>query len=1117
VILFYKILKEPLQMNSNILVPAYFYPSGNNYWANLTNLAITGRPVTAIFNPSNGPTASVDANYSAAVNNFTSAGGKAIGYVFSSYGNRDIVLVKADIATYITQYPNVTGFFIDEMSNLVDKVAYYQELYNYIKSLNLAYTVVGNPGVNTIEAYANTADILVTFEGSYSSYQSYTAPNWAANYGPSKFAHLVYGVTSDAIFTQTEQLAASLAANLYITNDNYIPGNPAAPNPWDIFSTFYTYNQIIGTSLNDTLTGLSLNNLIIGNAGNDLISGNVGADYIRGDEGNDTLLGGLGNDTLLGGLGNDTLNGGDGDDTYGVNVATDMILDSSGNDTVNVNFSTGGSYSMASGIETANLLVGNYVINVTGNALNNTITGNNGANLLSGLDGNDSLIGGAGDDTLYGGLGDDTLSGGDGNDSYGVNVVADVILADSSGIDTVLVNYNQGTYTLAADLENIILGGNGANLNGIGNALNNTISGNSGDNILNGLAGDDTLVGGAGNDTINGGQGVNVAKFNGSQVGYQISENNSGLITVTDINLADGNDGSDTLIDIQNLVFNDGIFTLAQASVQSNSQPFQINTDTTNPQYDPSTVALANGGFLSTWISIDATTFARSIHGQFYTSNDVKLGAEFSLASQAISLSVAALANGNFVLATQTLNTGIKQLQFDASGNQIGTETQVNTYGATQGNSNGGGYQQAPVITTLANGGYVIAWESDDVVHSGYATYGADNNGLGVYGQRFDAQSNKVDTEFKINTYVNSTQSAPSIAALNDGSFITVWQSVGQDVAGTFGIFAQRFGVDGSKLGTEFQVNTTTNNDQTHPSITHLADNSLMVVWESNTFNMGDVYAQHLSADGTLIGSEFKVNNTNNNLNNNSILSAPSVTGLADGTYTVTWLARNIYTQTIANSQIFNADGTEIGTEFIINSNYPSKPSVAALVNGGFVATWGTPATAQDIFGQHYGSIKAYQLSGGTGSDFIRLGTNSNNFIIEGLNGNDTIAGSNGMDTIDGGNGTDLLSGNNGADTFVFKIIIDSAVGSASDTITDFKSTQSDKINLLGIDANVNLANDQAFTFIGNNVAFTNYAGQLRFDSVSRSIYGDVNGDGLADFQVTLIGIDFMQTSDFVL
>ena len=56
--------------------------------------------ITAIMNPCNGPGNSLDANYVAAVNAFRAAGGRVIGYVYSSYGSRPLAQVTADIDKY---------------------------------------------------------------------------------------------------------------------------------------------------------------------------------------------------------------------------------------------------------------------------------------------------------------------------------------------------------------------------------------------------------------------------------------------------------------------------------------------------------------------------------------------------------------------------------------------------------------------------------------------------------------------------------------------------------------------------------------------------------------------------------------------------------------------------------------------------------------------------------------------------------------------------------------------------------------------------------------------------------------------------------------------------------
>lgn len=68
------------------------------------------------------------------------------------------------------------------------------------------------------------------------------------------------------------------------------------------------------------------------------------------------------------------------------------------------------------------------------------------------------------------------------------------------------------------------------------------------------------------------------------------------------------------------------------------------------------------------------------------------------------------------------------------------------------------------------------------------------------------------------------------------------------------------------------------------------------------------------------------------------------------------------------------------------------------------------------------------------------------------------------------------------------------------------------------VDANGNLAGDQAFTFLGGG-AFTDSAGELRYEQVNGNTYvsGDTNGDGVADSMIKIDGLHSLNSSDFVL
>lgn len=155
----------------------------------------------------------------------------------------------------------------------------------------------------------------------------------------------------------------------------------------------------------------------------------------------------------------------------------------------------------------------------------------------------------------------------------------------------------------------------------------------------------------------------------------------------------------------------------------------------------------------------------------------------------------------------------------------------------------------------------------------------------------------------------------------------------------------------------------------------------------------------------------------------------------------------------------------------------------------------------------------------GTGNaDANTILGNSGVNALDGAGGADTLQGNDGNDTLTGGAGQDVLQGGSGADQFVFATgHISGSTQASADRISDFSHAAADIIHLAGLDAIAGGADD-AFTFIGT-AAFTGVAGQLRYAIAGgfTTIYGDTNGDGLADLAVTLNGSIALVAADFVL
>ena len=99
---------------------------------------------------------------------------------------------------------------------------------------------------------------------------------------------------------------------------------------------------------------------------------------------------------------------------------------------------------LSSGVEVGDVSARTKAINLTGNALNNTILGGTKNDSLYGGKGNDSLVGSSGNDKLYGQAGADTLIGGVGNDSLWGGTGND-LLYGGDGKDVFIYKPGEGT------------------------------------------------------------------------------------------------------------------------------------------------------------------------------------------------------------------------------------------------------------------------------------------------------------------------------------------------------------------------------------------------------------------------------------------------------------------------------------------------------------------------------------------------------------------------------------------------------------------------------------------------------------------------------------------------
>ena len=163
------------------------------------------------------------------------------------------------------------------------------------------------------------------------------------------------------------------------------------------------------------------------------------------------------------------------------------------------------------------------------------------------------------------------------------------------------------------------------------------------------------------------------------------------------------------------------------------------------------------------------------------------------------------------------------------------------------------------------------------------------------------------------------------------------------------------------------------------------------------------------------------------------------------------------------------------------------------------------------------------QIRGGNGNDRIdggadkdRIDGGAGNDYLVGGDGDDNLTGGDGYDILIGGLGRDVLSGGADADIFRFEAVAESTP-TERDFIRDFSSAEGDKIDLSMIDA-IAGGSDDAFTIVAK---LSGVAGELAisYNSKIGSAYlqGDVDGDGIADFAVSLSNVSALTQNDFIL
>ncbi len=421
----------------------------------------------------------------------------------------------------------------------------------------------------------------------------------------------------------------------------------------------------------------------------------------------------------------------------------------------------------------------------------------------------------------------------------------------------------------------------------------------------------------------------------------------------------------------------------------------QVNATATSDQMYPAVSALAGGGWIVTWASLTQDGGGFGIYQRRYDAQGATTGPDVlvnaTTADNQTYPSVTGLANGGWVVTWQSnlqdgAKYGVYQRVYDAQGATTGADILVNVTTADD--------QQSPSVTALKNGGWVVTWQSNL----------QDGSSNGVYQRIYNAQGVTAGPDILVNLTTASDQSNPSVTALSDGGWVVSWQSNLQDGSG-YGIYQRRYDAQGATTGPDVLVNATTNLSQNSPSLAALANGGWVVTWQSNIQDGSGygVYQRVYDAQGATTGADILVNVTTA-----SDQQGPSVTALKNGGWVVTWQSNlqdgsgyGVYQRHYTDS------GATVGPDILVNTVTGSdqqSPSVTATSDGGWTVAWMShlqDGTGWGIFQRHYTPAGGSTLTAGAD---IAMGTSANEtlYVLAGsLNAGDLLSGGAGADTLE--------------------------------------------------------------------------------------------------------------------
>lgn len=265
----------------------------------------------------------------------------------------------------------------------------------------------------------------------------------------------------------------------------------------------------------------------------------------------------------------------------------------------------------------------------------------------------------------------------------------------------------------------------------------------------------------------------------------------------------------------------------------------RVNGYLNDQQIDPVITPLADGGAIVAWASYGQDGDMWGVFARRVTATGSSPKREFQV-NQITSYNqrnpaVATLANGNFVVVWNSENEeflgslSVYGRVFQPDCTPVGDEFQINS---------GTNICANPAVAATTDGGFTVVWaERDYVVRT---------NSWDVWGRSFNPAGESVSGKAaKINTFTFGDQYRPKIAAGPSGCMV-VWTSLGQD-GSREGVFGRYWMNSSGPAGPEFIVNTTRPSQQIQPTVAWDGTSRFLVVWSGAAVGGFDLFGQMFS------------------------------------------------------------------------------------------------------------------------------------------------------------------------------------------------------------------------------------------------------------------------------